>query len=95
MRQKIPRVAHPLLRAAAVRNYDKGFMSFSALPPRKKRNAAHASGRTMEARGSMQQHGRELSRNKAVCFAGDVLEIPASQRTVIFPLIKGSVHDKR
>lgn len=39
MRRKIPRVAYPL-RAAAVRNYDKGFMSFSALPPRKKRNDA-------------------------------------------------------
>lgn len=39
MHRKIPRVAYPL-RAAAVRNYDKGFMSFSALPPRKKRNAA-------------------------------------------------------
>jgi len=94
MRQKIPRVAHPL-RAAAVRNYDKGFVSFSALPPRKKRNVAHANGRTMEARESMQQHGRELSRNKAVCFTGAVLGIPTSQRMVIFPLIKGSVRDKR
>lgn len=47
----------------------------------------------MEARGGM--HSQELSRNKAVCFAGAVLGIPASQRAVIFPLIKGGVHYKR
>lgn len=49
----------------------------------------------MEARGSMQQHSQELSRNKAVCFTGAVLGIPAAQRTMIFPLIKDSVHYKR
>jgi len=50
-------------------------MSFSALPPRKKRNVAHASSRTMEARGSMQQHSRELSEIKRFVSGGTVLEI--------------------
>lgn len=45
--------------------------------------------------GGMQRHSQELSRNKAICFTGAVLGIPASQRTVIFPLINGGVHYKR
>jgi len=56
MHRKIPCVAYPL-RAAAVRNYDKGFMSFSALPPSQKEETPARE--REDNSSSMQQHGLE------------------------------------